>query len=93
MQVCIEPNTEQHPGFHPRQWDRLLIAHDLGFKVLRMINKGIVRTQEIPDDMYDDIEDFWRYEELLVNCREFYNGTGLRTKQRTINLKHNLIWF
>ena len=40
MRVCIEPNTEQHPGFHPRQWDRLLIARDLGFKVLRMINRG-----------------------------------------------------
>ena len=79
MRVGFGPNTEQHPGIHPRQWDRLLIARDLGFKVLRMTNWGTVRTQEIPDDMYvrqDDIEEFWRYAELLAKCSDFITGLG-----------------
>ena len=79
MLFCIEPDTEQHPGIHPKQRDKLLKARDLGFKVLRMTNLGTVRTQEIPDDMYvrqDDIEEFWRYAELLANCSDFITGLG-----------------
>ena len=74
MQIGIGPNTEQHPGIPPQLWDKLLKARDLGFKVLRMTSLGIVRTEEIPDDMYvrqDDIEEFWRYADLLDNCSAF----------------------
>ena len=79
MQIGIGPSTEQHPGIHPKQWDKLLKARDLGFKVLGMTNFGTVRTEEIPDDMYvrqDDIEEFWRYAELLDNCSNFIMGLG-----------------
>ncbi|MDE0015813.1 MAG: hypothetical protein OXU51_06470 [Candidatus Poribacteria bacterium] len=79
MQVGFGPNTELHPGIHPKQWDKLLKARDLGFKVLGMTNFGTVRTKEIPDDMYiqhDDIEEFWRYAELLKNCNDFIVGLG-----------------
>ena len=70
----IAPNTELHPGLHPKQWGKLLKARDLGFRVLRMTNIGTVRTKDIPDNMYvqhDDIEEFWRYAELLKNCNDF----------------------
>ena len=79
MQVGFGPNTEQHPGIPPQPWDKLLKAHDLGFKVLRMTNIGTVRTKEIPDDMYvrqDDIDEFWRYADLLANCSDFIIGLG-----------------
>ena len=79
MRVCIAPNTELHLGLHPKQWDKLLKARDLGFRVLRMTNIGTVRTKEIPDDMYvqhDDIEEFWRYAKLLKNCNDFIVGLG-----------------
>ena len=80
MQVGVRPNTEQHPGIHPRPRETLLQARDLGFKVLRMTNgPGAVRTEEIPDDMYarqDDIEEFERYRELLANCSDFIMGLG-----------------
>ena len=74
MRVGIGPNTELHPGIHPKQWAKLLKARDLGFRVLRMTNIGTVRTKEIPDDMYvqhDDLEEFWRYAELLESCSNF----------------------
>ena len=75
MQFCIAPNTDLHPGIHEKQWDKLLKARDLGFRVLRMTtNAETVRTKEIPDDMYvqhDDIAEFWRYAELLKNCNDF----------------------
>ena len=74
MQVSIGPNTELHPGLPPEQWEKLLQARDLGFRVLRMTNIGTVRTEEIPDDMYiqhNDIEKFWRYAELLASCNDF----------------------
>ena len=79
MRVGFGPNTELHPGIHPKQWVKLLGARDLGFKVPRMTNIGTVRTKEIPDDMYiqhDDIEEFWRYAELLKNCNDFIVGLG-----------------
>ena len=79
MRVCIAPNTKFHPGLHPKQWNKLLKARDLGFRVLGMTNFGTVRTKEIPDDMYvqhDDIEEFWRYAELLANCNDFIVGLG-----------------
>ena len=79
MPVCVGPSTEQHPGIHPKPREKLLKACDLGFKVLGMTNVGTVRTKEIPDDMYerqDDIEEFWRYAELLANCSEFIMGLG-----------------
>ena len=79
MQFSIAPNTEVHPGIHQKQWDKLLKARDLGFRVLRMTNFGTVRTKEIPDDMYvqhDDIEEFWRYAEPLANCNDFIVGLG-----------------
>ena len=34
MQFSITPNTEVHPGIHQKQWDKLLKARDLGFRVL-----------------------------------------------------------
>ena len=77
--VGIGPNTDLHPGIHEKQWDKLLKARDLGFRVLRMTNAGTVRTKEIPDDMYvehDDIEGFWKYAELLANCNDFIVGLG-----------------
>ena len=76
IQVSLGPSTEQHPGIHPKQWDKLLKARDLGFKVLRMTNLGTVRTPEIPDDMYVRQDDFWRYAELLANCSDFIMGLG-----------------
>ena len=79
MRMGIAPNTELHPGLHPKQWDKLLKARDLGFRVLRMTNIGTVRTKDIPDDMYvehDDIEGFWRYAELLKNCNDFITALG-----------------
>ena len=80
MQVGVGPNTEEHPGFDPKLWDKLLKARDLGFKVLRMTdNPGTVRTEEIPDDMYerhDDTEEFLRYADLLANCSDFITGLG-----------------
>ena len=79
ISFSVEPDTERHPGIHPKQWDKLLKARDLGFKVLRMTNWGTVRTKEIPDDMYvrqDDIEEFWRYAELLDKCSNFITRLG-----------------
>ena len=79
MQVGVGPNTEQHPGLHPKLWDKLLKARDLGFKALEMTSLGTVRTKEIPDDMYvrqDDTEEFWRYRDLLANCSDFIMGLG-----------------
>ena len=78
MQISIGPNTELHPGIHEKQWDKLLKARDLGFRVLRMTNLGTVRTKEIPDDMYveHDDEGFWKYAELLANCNDFIVGLG-----------------
>ena len=74
MRVGFGPSTEQHPGIHPKQWDKLLKARDLGFKVLGMTNLGTVRTEKIPDDMYVRQDDFWRYTELLANCSDFITG-------------------
>ena len=80
MRFCIAPNTDLHPGLHPKQLVKLLKARDIGFRVLRMINSGgTVRTKDIPDDMYvqhDDMEEYWRYAELLENCSDFIIGLG-----------------
>ncbi len=76
MRVGFGPNTELHPGIHPKQWDKLLKARDLGFKVLRMTNIGTVRTKEIPDDMYVEHDDIEEYAELLENCSDFIMGLG-----------------
>ena len=79
MSIGIGPNTELHPGLPSKQKVKLLKAQDLGFGVLRMTNIGTVRTEEIPDDMYvehDDIEEFWKYAELLKNCNDFIVGLG-----------------
>ena len=80
MRIGIGPNTELHPGLPSQQWPKLLMARDLGFCVLRMTNSpGTVRTEEIPSDMYvqhDDIEEFYRYAELLKNCNDFIVGLG-----------------
>ena len=78
MQFSIAPNTEVHPGIHQKQWDKLLKARDLGFRVLRMTNAGTVRTKEIPDDMYvqQGDEEFLEYAELLGNCNDFIVGLG-----------------
>ena len=67
MEFCIAPNTDLHLGIHEKQRNKLLEARDLGFRVLRMTIAGTVRTEEIPDDMYDDTEEFLRYTELLGN--------------------------
>ena len=80
IRVSFGPNTELHPGIHPKQWDKLLKARDLGFRVLGMTTTPeTVRTKEIPNDMYvqhDDIEEFWRYAEPLANCNNFIVGLG-----------------
>ena len=79
MRVGFGPNTELHPGIHPKQKVKLLKAQDLGFGVLRMTNIGTVRTKGIPDGMYvqhEDIEEFWKYAELLKNCNDFIVGLG-----------------
>ena len=67
IRVDIAPNTECHPGLPQQQWDKLLVARDFGFKVLRMTNAGTVRTEEIPDDMYVQHED----EEFLEYTRHY----------------------
>ena len=79
MRVCIAPNTELHPGLHPKLWSKLLKARNLGFRVLRMTNFGTVRTKDIPDDMYvqhANTEEFWGYADLLGNCNDFITGLG-----------------
>ena len=76
MQFCIAPNTDLHPGIHEKQWDKLLVARDLGFRVLRMTNFGTVRTKDIPDDMYIEHGDIEEYAELLGNCNDFIIGLG-----------------
>ena len=79
MRIGFGPNTELHPGLPPEQWVKFLKARDLGFRVLRMTNVETVRTKEIPDDMYvqhDDMQEFWRYAELLANCNDFIVGLG-----------------
>ena len=67
MRVSLGPNTELHPGLHPKQRVKLLKARDLGFRVLGMTNFLTVRTKDIPDDMYVQ-QEFWRYADLLKNC-------------------------
>ena len=76
MQICVAPNTDLHPGIHEKQWDKLLKARDLGFRVLRMTTFGTVRTKDIPEDMYvqQDDEEFLEYAELLGNCSDFIVG-------------------
>ena len=79
MRMCIAPNTDLHPGLHTKLRAKFLEARDLGFWVLRMTNIGTVRTKEVPDDMYvqhDDMQEFWRYAELLANCNDFIVGLG-----------------
>ena len=48
----------------------------MAVQVLRMTIAGTVRTEEIPDDMYDDTEKFLRYTELLGNCNDFIVELG-----------------
>ena len=79
IQLGIGPNTELHPGIHLKQRGKLLNARDFGCRVLRMMNFGIVRTKEIPDDMYVEhanLEELWRYAELLASCSDFITGLG-----------------
>ena len=76
MRIGFGPNTELHPGLHPKLWGKLLQARDLGFRVLRMTNFGTVRTEEIPDDMYVQHDDIEEYAELLKNCNDFIVGLG-----------------
>ena len=80
MRISIGPNTDLHPGIHPKQRDKLLKARDLGFRVLGMTTSPeTVRTTEIPDDMYvqhDDIEEFYRYAEPLAKCNDFIVELG-----------------
>ena len=77
MQFCIAPNTDLHPGIHEKQWDKLVKARDLGFRVLRMTNSGTARTKDIPNGMYvEHDEGFSRYTELLGNCNDFITELG-----------------
>ena len=78
MRIGFGPNTELHPGLHPKLRVNLLKARDLGFHVLGMTNFGTVRTQEIPDDMYVNHADdeFWEYAELLAKCSDYITGLG-----------------
>ena len=77
MQFRIAPNTDLHPGIHEKQWDKLVKARDLGFRVLRMANFGTVRTKDIPNSMYvEHDEGFLRYAELLGNCNDFITELG-----------------
>ena len=94
IRVGFGPDTELHPGIHPKQWAKLLKARDLGFKILRMTNIGTVCTKEIPDDMYvqhDNLEEFWRYAEPLANCNDFivelgYGGAAYEQFKAQYNL-------
>ena len=75
MRLCIEPNNELHPGFHPKLRDKVLKARDLGFRVLRMTNLGTVRPKEIPDHMcVDDVDQ--KYIESLATCSEYITSLG-----------------
>ena len=91
MQFCIAPNTDMHPGIHPKQWAKLLKARDLGFKILGMTNLATIRTEEIPDDMcvqYDDI----RYDELLGDCSDFIMRLGCgRAAYEQFKAQYNLV--
>ena len=81
IQVCVAPNTDLHPGLHPKLKDNLLKARDLGFQVLGMTNLATVRPEEIPDDMDSQHADSEEYSELLARCSDFiigYNWLGLR---------------
>ena len=79
MGMCIGPNKELHPGFHPKLRCKLLKARNLGFRVLRMTRIGTVRPKDIPDDMYVDfasIDEFWKYAEPLATCSEYIAALG-----------------
>lgn len=76
IQVCIAPNTDLHPGLHPKLKDNLLKARDLGFQVLGMTNLATVRPEEIPDDMDSQHADSEEYSELLARCSDFIAGLG-----------------
>ena len=79
MRMCIEPNNELHPGFHPKLQCKLLKACDLGFHVLRMTRFGTVRPKDIPDAMYVDYvskDEFWKYAEPLARCNEYIAALG-----------------
>ena len=94
IRVGFGPNTELHPGIHPKQWDKLLKARDLGFRVLRMTNAGTVRTEDIPDDMYvqQEDEEFLEYAELLGNCNDFIVGLGCgRAAYEQFKAQYNLV--
>ena len=92
MRVSIAPNTDLHPGLHPKQWDKLVKARDLGFRVLRMTNFGTVRTEDIPDDMYVEYDDIEEYTELLGNCNDFIVGLECgRTAYDQFKAQFNLV--
>ena len=79
MRLCIEPNNELHPGFHPKLRDKVLKARDLGFRVLRMTNFGTVRVKEMPDNMYVDyasMEEYNTYSASLKRCSEYITALG-----------------
>ena len=76
MQFCIAPNTELHPGLHPKLKVDLLKARDLGFRVLGMTNLATVRAEEIPDGMDSQRDDSEEYSELLGRCSDFIVSLG-----------------
>ena len=75
MRMCVEPNNELHPGFHPKLQDKVLKARELGFRVLKMTNLGTVRAKEIPDKMCVDDAD-QKYIESLATCSEYITSLG-----------------
>lgn len=79
MRIEFRPNTEAHPGLSPNLLKRLNKAKELGFKVIRMVNFGTVRSSEIPEDMLlkaNDTGDYWPYADRFAECREFIESLG-----------------
>lgn len=77
--VCFAPNCEAHPGLPEVLMRRLGLAQRLGFQVIRMNRFGTVRTNEVPKEMYEEIqskEEFWTRCALFEACVSFIETMG-----------------
>ncbi len=77
--IGFGPDNEAHPGLHPKLKEYLLEACSLGFKVLRMINTGTVRSPEIPEQMkinLSEMDEYWSYADKLDACSTYIESLG-----------------
>ena len=71
QRLCFSPNLEAHLGLYSKLKESLILAQKLGFMILPMTNLGTVRSPEIPEEMKEEIADFWDYAEKLNECSKF----------------------